>query len=304
MRFWTQRRTSLPKAIKIGELLAGIKDKLEHGQWLPWIQKNLSFSERTAQNYLRFFEEKDRLKNAAIADLPLSVSGALALLSEPKASPEPPLDAANEARAAELDAKIKNSLAGTKAAFADVPRSEFPEDWIDLAAYEEFFKSGGQSLGTTLTPGRTRTDSIHLEFVLQPARWFHGKLFWIGCAVSTRPEQRSVSHENAGTEIFITPPEKPFDRDAWSKKKVEDDRIESEEERQKQQRIADAQESGTRIFICRMTTRPFLILPAIFLRRLRRRIRFLSASGAIVELVRKAEDVRLNWLNQNFSQSA
>jgi len=145
-------RTSLPKAIKIGELLAGIKNKLEHGQWLPWIQKNLSFSERTAQNYLRFFEEKDRLKNAAIADFPLSVSGALALLSEPKASPELPLDAANEARAAELDAKIKDSLANTKAAFADVPRSEFPEDWIDLAAYEEFFKSGGQSLGTTLTP--------------------------------------------------------------------------------------------------------------------------------------------------------
>ena len=44
-------------------------------------------------------------------------------------------------------------------------------------------------------------------------------------------------------KVFITPPEKPFDRDAWSKKKVEDDRIESEEYRQEQQRQADEQES-------------------------------------------------------------
>jgi hypothetical protein len=30
-------RTSLDKAIRIGELLTGIKSGLKHGEWLPWI---------------------------------------------------------------------------------------------------------------------------------------------------------------------------------------------------------------------------------------------------------------------------
>jgi hypothetical protein len=82
-------KTSLDSAIRIGGLLTAIKDKLEHGQWIPWIEKNLPFSERAAQNYLRCFHEKDRLKNATDADLPLSVSGALALLSAPRTEPKP-----------------------------------------------------------------------------------------------------------------------------------------------------------------------------------------------------------------------
>lgn len=63
-------RTTLPKAIRIGKLLAEQKAELRHGEWLPWLKKNLPFSERTAQDYLRFYARRGELKSAMVADLP------------------------------------------------------------------------------------------------------------------------------------------------------------------------------------------------------------------------------------------
>lgn len=40
-------------AIRAGELLLRAKEQLPHGQWLPWLSANCSFSERTAQRYIR-----------------------------------------------------------------------------------------------------------------------------------------------------------------------------------------------------------------------------------------------------------
>jgi DUF3102 family protein len=62
-------RTSVEKAIRIGELLTAAKSKLRHGEWLPWLRKNVVFSERTARNYMRCFESRDLLKSATLADL-------------------------------------------------------------------------------------------------------------------------------------------------------------------------------------------------------------------------------------------
>ena len=145
-------RTSLPKAVEIGELLKGIKAGLKRGEWLPWCQKNLPFSERTAQNYIRCFDEKDRLLSATVADLPLSVSGALALLSEPKTKPAPlPPDAARLARAKELDALLIQSLADIKTAAADFADGELPAGFIGFNDMKDFFTSKGKSLDIELT---------------------------------------------------------------------------------------------------------------------------------------------------------
>jgi hypothetical protein len=73
-------RTNLPKAIRIGELLAGIKVGLEHGQWLPWLAANLPFSARTAARYVTCFENRDRLKLDNVSDL----TGAYRLLRAPE----------------------------------------------------------------------------------------------------------------------------------------------------------------------------------------------------------------------------
>ncbi len=62
-------RTTLPKAIRVGELLAAQKAELKHGEWIPWLEKNCPFSERTAQDYMRFHARRADLKSAPGADI-------------------------------------------------------------------------------------------------------------------------------------------------------------------------------------------------------------------------------------------
>jgi hypothetical protein len=55
-------RHALDEAIQIGGLLGKVKDKLEHGQWLPWLEANVPFTIMTANQYLRCFENREQLK--------------------------------------------------------------------------------------------------------------------------------------------------------------------------------------------------------------------------------------------------
>jgi hypothetical protein len=73
-------RTTIQKAIRIGELLLQEKQRVGHGKWLPWIKANVGFSERTVRNYIRVYDNRDRLKSANVADL----SDAYALLARHK----------------------------------------------------------------------------------------------------------------------------------------------------------------------------------------------------------------------------
>jgi hypothetical protein len=90
--------TSLDKAIRIGELLTKIKSELQHGQWLPWVEKNLPFTDRAATNYMRCFENRVLLKSENVSDL----TKAYKFLAEPKAaqpeSPDAPLSPEQEAQ--------------------------------------------------------------------------------------------------------------------------------------------------------------------------------------------------------------
>jgi Protein of unknown function (DUF3102) len=62
-------RHALDEAIHIGRLLVKVKDTLKHGQWLPWLEGKVPFSERTAQNYIACFNKRAELKSADSADL-------------------------------------------------------------------------------------------------------------------------------------------------------------------------------------------------------------------------------------------
>ncbi len=62
-------RTSLDKAIRIGEVLTTVKDTMKHGAWLPWIDENAPFSKRAAQRYMLCFDHREELKNANLAHL-------------------------------------------------------------------------------------------------------------------------------------------------------------------------------------------------------------------------------------------
>ncbi len=77
-------KMTLDKAIRIGELLQDQKGDLKHGAWLPWVEGNLPFSERLAQDYMRFYDRREEIKNASLADL----TEARKLLSPPSESLE------------------------------------------------------------------------------------------------------------------------------------------------------------------------------------------------------------------------
>lgn len=73
-------KRSLDNAIEIGSLLTEQKSKLPHGEFTAWIDSNMPFSGRTARNYMKLYENKDRLKTETVADL----AGAYKLLTYQK----------------------------------------------------------------------------------------------------------------------------------------------------------------------------------------------------------------------------
>lgn len=60
---------TLEKAVRIGELLAQQKGALKHGEWLPWLETNIQFTDRTARNYMRVYKKRDQIKTETISDL-------------------------------------------------------------------------------------------------------------------------------------------------------------------------------------------------------------------------------------------
>ena len=75
-------RTSLQKAMRVGELLCRVRAS-RRGKWLDWLEQNVSFSRRTAYNYLSCFDRRESLQMLQITDL----SEVYALLNAPKREP-------------------------------------------------------------------------------------------------------------------------------------------------------------------------------------------------------------------------
>ncbi|TGN08607.1 DUF3102 domain-containing protein [Leptospira bandrabouensis] len=71
-------RNVLQNAMVLGEELSIIKEKLGHGNWLPWIEQNVPFSERSARNYINIYKNKELLNRQPVADL----KSAIKFLSE------------------------------------------------------------------------------------------------------------------------------------------------------------------------------------------------------------------------------
>jgi DUF3102 family protein len=55
--------SSVDAAIEIGHILTEVRSKLAHGSWLPWLETNIEFSRQTADNYIRLFDNRDKLLN-------------------------------------------------------------------------------------------------------------------------------------------------------------------------------------------------------------------------------------------------
>ncbi len=70
-------RVTLDKACEIGRLLCDQKDEMAHGDFIPWVEATLPFTDRTARNYMRAYRNRDKLKTESVSDL----SGAYRLLT-------------------------------------------------------------------------------------------------------------------------------------------------------------------------------------------------------------------------------
>ncbi len=80
----TSAKNMVKTAIIIGDLLSVKKAELKHGDFLPWIESNLTISRFTASRYMKLYENRDRLNVARVQHL----REALALLSESKVEKE------------------------------------------------------------------------------------------------------------------------------------------------------------------------------------------------------------------------
>jgi len=73
---------AVAQGIKVGQLLLEAKVAVPHGQWLPWLRASVTFSERTAQSYMRIAHKSPpEIRNGA-ADL--SLRAATRLIAGPR----------------------------------------------------------------------------------------------------------------------------------------------------------------------------------------------------------------------------
>lgn len=77
--------TGLQHLKNAGDALMQIKERMEHGQWLPWLEdrNNWHYSPRQAQQCMRIAVNWDALPNTKDSAY-LSVDGALKMLAKPK----------------------------------------------------------------------------------------------------------------------------------------------------------------------------------------------------------------------------
>ena len=114
------RRITLLCGIEIGRRLVEAKEMLNHGEWLPWLKRETEFSERSAQNYMKVFNEYGAAQlglfgpetnTQTFADLP--ISKALAMLSLPESERESFAEevGAESLSVRELEEKVKERTA-------------------------------------------------------------------------------------------------------------------------------------------------------------------------------------------------
>jgi hypothetical protein len=96
------------RAMNAGDLLIEAKDRVPHGQWLPWLAEHCEISERTAQLYMRLARARPEIeaKSATVADL--SLRGAIAEIApDPLEAQLKRIEAADVQLALEVEAYMQ-----------------------------------------------------------------------------------------------------------------------------------------------------------------------------------------------------
>ena len=127
---WFYKRQAGRAFIEIGRRLNEAKERLPHGEWLPWLRERVAFSERTAQDFMRLAKEYG--ESAEIADL--GAAKALALMALPVSeraefAAEKHLVNGEEKTASEMTVKeLKEAIREREEARAELSAAEAARD--------------------------------------------------------------------------------------------------------------------------------------------------------------------------------
>ena len=165
------RRVTTLCAIEIGRRLVEAKELLSHGEWLPWLKRETEFSERSAQNYMKIFNEYGAAQlglfgpetnTQTFADLP--ISKALLLLSVPESERE---DFAEEVNAEGISTReLEEAIAARKAAeqrAADAERALHEAEegqGLAIAELEEKLETAQEGLRDALQKAAQAAEGI------------------------------------------------------------------------------------------------------------------------------------------------
>jgi len=75
--------------VKCGELLTAEQAKLNHGEWIPWIEANLPFGRSQAWRYMRCYEQRHETNVASKQHLTLENVARIAIQPEPEPADKP-----------------------------------------------------------------------------------------------------------------------------------------------------------------------------------------------------------------------
>jgi hypothetical protein len=162
-------RAGLQHARRAGALLVEAKAKMAHGQWIPWLEKNVRCAPRTAQTYMRVAERWHELEATAQPLALLTFQEATRLLAKPTCCTAEDLETAHD----QVDEVFrKNMLAGisepqqkawVEAVFADVDRLDKARAQIhkEMEECERVTKE----VGAVLAAGREIEPKLFAELV-------------------------------------------------------------------------------------------------------------------------------------------
>src|SRR5262249_12572377 len=111
-------KQTVENVVEIGRRLVQCKELVGHGNWLPWLDREFGWDERTARNFMRAHELATKSEKFSDLNLPLS---ALYMLAAPSTPPE-----ARDEVLARAEAGEKGTVAEVKTAIAK-PKPEEPK---------------------------------------------------------------------------------------------------------------------------------------------------------------------------------
>ena len=111
-------KVSLVLIFEAGRRLAAVKETLDHGQFLPWLEQNFQLSYRTAQNYIKLYDRFREEPAAILEDLSIQeayVMAGVKKASSPKLLEDGEDDELHFAGKRDLEAERANMVAIFKA---------------------------------------------------------------------------------------------------------------------------------------------------------------------------------------------